>query len=122
MFIEISLFSFSFLIIFEYWNNIAPVALCDAKKPNGEPLVKGLTMTAFTNVEEEQVQLANIVPFIPEGKAIELGATFVKNDPWQPKACVDGNVITGQNPQSSEAAAELLIEALSSSSCFCVVS
>ena len=71
-------------------------------------------MTAFTNVEEEQVQLTGAVPFIPEAKAIELGAVFEKADPWHSKACVDGNVITGQNPQSSEAAAELLIAALSS--------
>ena len=33
-------------------------------------------------------------------------------DPWNSKVCVDGKLITGQNPQSSEACAAAVIAAL----------
>lgn len=42
-----------------------------------------------------------------------IGAKYEKAADWNPKACIDGNLVTGQNPQSSESAAELVIKALS---------
>ena len=54
----------------------------------------------------------NIVPFLLEDKLIELGANYEKTDDWHPLAVIDGRLITGQNPASSEAVADALLKAL----------
>jgi putative intracellular protease/amidase len=41
------------------------------------------------------------------------GGKYSKVDDWQPFAVVDGNLITGQNPASSEAAAKAILKQLS---------
>jgi putative intracellular protease/amidase len=43
---------------------------------------------------------------------VEQGGKYVKADDWNPKAVADGNLITGQNPQSSDACVKLVIEKL----------
>ena len=52
------------------------------KLSSGEPLVKGQTVTSFTNAEEDAVQLSSIMPFMLETKLKELGANFVGADNW----------------------------------------
>ena len=47
-----------------------------------------------------------------ESRLRELGAQFEKAASWQPFAVRDGQLITGQNPQSSAALAEVVIAAL----------
>lgn len=76
----------------------------------GQPLVKGKRVTGFTNAEEEEVQLTKVVPFLVEDELKRLGAHFEKKDKWQSFVVVDGHLITGQNPASSTAAAQALIE------------
>lgn len=78
-----------------------------------EPLVKGLTVTGFTDTEEEAVQLTSKVPFLLEQKLKEQGGNFERADDWNPKVCVDGKLITGQNPQSSETCAKAVIDLIS---------
>lgn len=90
-----------------------PMCLIECVKPDGTPLVAGKTVTGFTDSEEAAVAKTDIVPYLIESKFKEQGANFEKVDDWNSKACIDGKLITGQNPQSSEAAAELLIKALS---------
>ena len=90
----------------------APIALVNAKDENGEFIVKGREVTGFTNEEEEAVGLTNIVPQLVEDVMIERGANYSKKESWASFACKDGNLITGQNPASSEAVAELLLKAL----------
>jgi putative intracellular protease/amidase len=90
-----------------------PMCLIECNKPDGTPLVAGKTVTGFTDSEEEAVGKTSIVPYLLESKFIEQGAKFEKAADWGVKACVDGNLITGQNPQSSIACAELLVKALS---------
>lgn len=89
-----------------------PAALMQVKGPNGEPLVKGKKVAGFTNTEEEAVQLTDIVPFLVEDRYKELGAEYSKADDWQPYVVTDGLLITGQNPASSEPAAEALLALL----------
>ncbi|WP_299986847.1 type 1 glutamine amidotransferase domain-containing protein [uncultured Pontibacter sp.] len=89
-----------------------PAVLAEAKAPNGEPLVKGKKVAGFTNTEEEAVQLTNIVPFLVEDRLKELGGDYSKADDWQPYVVTDGLLITGQNPASSEPAAETLLKLL----------
>lgn len=90
-----------------------PMCLIDCTKADGSPLVKGLKVTGFADSEEEAVGKTTVVPFLLESKLKELGGVYEKGADWNPKVCVDGNLITGQNPQSSEAAAAAAIAALS---------
>ena len=76
---------------------------------NGVSLVKGRKITAFTDNEERAVQLDKVMPFLLESRLRELGAEFMPADDWADNTIVDGNLITGQNPQSSGSAAEALV-------------
>lgn len=76
---------------------------------NGEPLVKGRKLTAFTNSEEQEVQLDRLMPFLLETRLRELGAHFVAAEDWADNTLKDGLLITGQNPQSSSSAADTLL-------------
>ncbi|WP_298725070.1 type 1 glutamine amidotransferase domain-containing protein [uncultured Ferrovibrio sp.] len=89
-----------------------PAGLTDVVNNDGDPLVKGRRVTAFTNSEEEKVGLTKAVPFLLETKLRSLGADFVAAPDFQPHALRDGNLITGQNPASSEQVAQLILEAL----------
>ncbi|HUX55168.1 MAG TPA: type 1 glutamine amidotransferase domain-containing protein [Williamwhitmania sp.] len=90
----------------------APGALMNAKLPNGEPLVKGKEITGFSNTEEEAVQLTKVVPFLLENEMTKLGGHYSKGADWGSYVKVDGLLITGQNPASSEAAAKALMKLL----------
>jgi len=90
----------------------APGALIKVKLPNGEPLVKGKEVTGFSNSEEEAVQLTKVVPFLLEDEMKKLGGHYSKGADWGSYVKVDGLLITGQNPASSEAAAKALLEKL----------
>ena len=89
-----------------------PAGLVGAKKPDGTPLVAGKTITAFTDEEEIAVQLEKVVPFMLEATLRSEGANFVGGPLWSPHVEVDGNLITGQNPASSEAIANAVLERL----------
>jgi putative intracellular protease/amidase len=91
----------------------APAVLKHPKTTDGEPLVKGKKVTGFTNQEEAAVQLTKVVPFLLEDMLIENGGVYSKIEDWQAYAVEDGNLITGQNPGSSEKVAELLSKHLS---------
>lgn len=89
-----------------------PIALCGCVKPDGTPLVKGLNVTCFTDTEEAAVGLTEKVPFLVENKFREQGGLFAAKDDWNPNACVDGNLVTGQNPQSSKVCVDAFIALL----------
>ncbi len=90
----------------------APGVLRHVKAASGEPLVKGRQVTGFTNGEEADVELTDIVPFLVEGELIALGANYQKGPNWGSFIVEDGTLITGQNPGSSEAVAKALVAAL----------
>lgn len=90
----------------------APAALVNVKAKNGDPLVKGKNVTGFTNSEEDAVHLSTVVPFMLESELKKLGAHYSKGADWGSYVQQDGQLITGQNPGSSEAAAKLLLETL----------
>lgn len=91
----------------------APGVLRHTVNPDGTPLVHGKKVTGFTNSEEAAVQLTDIVPFLVEDMLEQAGATYMKGEDWSPYVQVDGNLVTGQNPASSEAAAIAVIQQLS---------
>lgn len=90
----------------------APAVLLNVVDEKGEPLVKGKKVTGFTNTEEEAVQLTKIVPFLLEDELKNKGGIYSKKEDWATYVVKDGLLITGQNPASSEAAAEELIALL----------
>ncbi len=90
----------------------APAVFRHAKAPDGAPLVRGKSVTGFSNSEEEAVQLTEIVPFLVETELKSKGANYSKANDWQAYAIHDGNLITGQNPASSELAAKTVLERL----------
>jgi putative intracellular protease/amidase len=90
----------------------APAALIKVKAENGEPLVKGKKVTGFSDTEEEAVGLSKVVPFLLEDEMKKLGAHYSKGADWSSYAEQDGLLITGQNPASSEAVAQLLLKTL----------
>ncbi|MCW3149747.1 type 1 glutamine amidotransferase domain-containing protein [Stutzerimonas stutzeri] len=90
----------------------APAVLTEVRAPGGEFLVKGRGVTGFTNSEEAAVELTEVVPFLLEDRLQARGGNYSKGPDWAPYVVVDGRLITGQNPASSEAAAEALLELL----------
>lgn len=90
----------------------APAVLRHAKNRDGSALIKGKRITAFSNSEEAAVQLTEIVPFLLEDALTAAGANYSKGEDWQPYALTDGNLITGQNPASSELVAKALLAQL----------
>jgi putative intracellular protease/amidase len=89
-----------------------PAGLTTATLKDGTPIVKGKTVTAFTDEEEEEMQLTKEVPFLLETRLRELGAEFQRAGKWEDFAVTDGNLVTGQNPQSSRSVAIRMIEVL----------
>ncbi|VVO88704.1 type 1 glutamine amidotransferase domain-containing protein [Pseudomonas fluorescens] len=92
----------------------APGVLRHAKTADGQPLVKGKKVTGFTNSEEDAVQLTDIVPFLVEDELKAKGGIFSKGPDWASYVLTDGLLLTGQNPASSQAAAEALLTKLKS--------
>jgi len=90
-----------------------PVALVNVKLSDGSLLMKDREVTAFTNGEEDAVQLRAVVPFTCEDKFTEIGAKFSDGGVFQPNVKVAGRVITGQNPPSASPCAETVVMALS---------
>lgn len=87
-------------------------ALRDARGPFGLPLVRGKAVTGFADSEERAAGLADAVPFLVEDMLKTNGAQFERSADWAPHVVTDGLLITGQNPASSEPAAEALLAKL----------
>ncbi|MBH8552584.1 type 1 glutamine amidotransferase domain-containing protein [Nostocaceae cyanobacterium CENA357] len=92
----------------------APIALVNVRGKDGEYLIKGKWVTGFTNAEEEAVGLTAVVPFLLEDWLKERGGIYSKAVNWTPYVQVDGKLVTGQNPASSEPAAEEVLKLLRS--------
>jgi len=92
----------------------APGVLRHVKNAAGEPLVKGQGVTGFSNTEEEAVGLTEVVPFLVEDMLQENQGLYRKGEDWGSYVEVDKNLVTGQNPASSEAAALSIIKMLES--------
>ncbi|MDD2582777.1 MAG: type 1 glutamine amidotransferase domain-containing protein [Desulfuromonadaceae bacterium] len=90
----------------------APGVLRHAKSPDGSPLVQGKSVTGFSNSEESTVGLADVVPFLVEDELQKNGGKYSKGGDWQSYIVRDGNLITGQNPASSEAVARVVLAQL----------
>jgi len=89
----------------------APAVLLKAKAGDGA-LIAGRTVTGFSNSEEAAVELTEVVPFLLEDALSKVGGHYRKGDDWGSYVVQDGMLITGQNPASSKAAAEGVLDLL----------
>jgi putative intracellular protease/amidase len=90
----------------------APAVFRHAQGTDGKPLVSGRRVTGFTNAEEAAVGLTDVVPFLVEDMLESNGGIYEKGADWASHVVVDGQLITGQNPASSEEAAQELLKLL----------
>ncbi len=90
----------------------APAVLRHPKLSDGLSVVSGKQVTGFTNSEEAAVGLTDIVPFLVEDMLTANGGHYQKGADWAPFVLVDGSLVTGQNPASSEPAAHALLKLL----------
>ncbi|WP_274584153.1 type 1 glutamine amidotransferase domain-containing protein [Neisseria leonii] len=84
--------------------------LLNVKLSDGTFLVKNKTLTGCSWTEEIVALRKNDVPFDLEDQLKQRGAEYQKSWlPLAPKVCVDGQLLTGQNPFSSKALAEAVM-------------
>lgn len=91
-----------------------PAALLAAPQVNGAWLFDGYKMTAFTDEEEDQTQAGQVgMPWYLEAALKNRGAVFDDGDAaWVSHVVIDRNLITAQNPGSSEAGADAALKRL----------
>lgn len=89
-----------------------PAGLAEAKGNDGIPIVSEKTITSYTNEEEGGTGLEDYMPFWLESRLRERGANFITKPNFSDHVERDGQLITGQNPQSSRSTALAVIEAL----------
>ncbi|MGD6963858.1 type 1 glutamine amidotransferase domain-containing protein [Fictibacillus phosphorivorans] len=89
-----------------------PAGLVGVKLSDGTPLVAGKKVTAFTDAEEVATTLDQYMPFLLETRMRELGAQFVAAENWSDHVQRDGQLITGQNPQSTVSVAKEVLKQL----------
>lgn len=90
----------------------APAIFQHTKGIDGKSLVSGRRVTGFSNTEEAAVGLTAVVPFSVEDLLKANGGLYTKGPDWASHVVVDGNLVTGQNPASSAAAAGALLKLL----------
>lgn len=86
--------------------------LLNLKDRQGNYLIAGKKITGFTKWEEILSGKMKKVPFVTETEVKHRGADFQKKLPYQSHAVRDGQFITGQNPMSGRAVAQLLLASL----------
>ena len=89
-----------------------PAALLSAKLADGSNAFAGRRLTVFTDEEERTGGTGENTPWWVESELRDRGAVIDSAAPWSDHVVVDGNLITGQNPQSSASVARRVLEAL----------
>jgi putative intracellular protease/amidase len=89
-----------------------PAALVNITLSNGEYLVAGKDVSAFTNDEERAVELDAVIPFFLADRLVERGARHFPAPLWQPKVVVSERLVTGQNPASATGVGEAVSKLL----------
>lgn len=89
-----------------------PAALLSATRADGGFAFAGRALTVFTDEEERTGGLGAGTPWFVAATLAERGARVEGGPAWSSHVMRDGNLITGQNPQSSDAVAAALLDAL----------
>lgn len=89
-----------------------PAALLAAKRADGSNAFAGRRLTVFTDEEERTGGTGANTPWWVESALRGAGLVIDSAAPWSDHVVVDGNLVTGQNPQSSASVARRVIEAI----------
>ena len=89
-----------------------PAALLSARLADGSNAFAGRRLTVFTDEEERTGGTGENTPWWVESALRDAGALIDSAAPWSDHVVVDGNLVTGQNPQSSASVARRVIDAL----------
>ncbi|MFF8847314.1 type 1 glutamine amidotransferase domain-containing protein [Streptomyces sp. NPDC015127] len=87
-------------------------ALLSARREDGSFTFAGREVTSFSDEEERQGGLGDRSPYFVESRLRELGAKVTTGPAWSSTVVEDGNLISGQNPQSSADTARRVVGAL----------
>lgn len=96
------------------------VALAKVQLSDGSYLINGQKVTGFSNQEEKDTGLIDVLPFLLETelrKNVGSSGGYESSAPWTERVVVSGrsgNLITGQNPASAGPVGEAILEALRS--------
>lgn len=89
-----------------------PACFIGSRLKDGSPLVANRRITGFSNDEEVAAEQDGNMPFMLETALVEQQANYIKFTEWSDHIEIDENIITGQNPQSSESIAKAIIASL----------
>lgn len=89
----------------------APVAIMATRYKGVSPFA-GYRVTAYTNDEEDAVDLREKAIFTVEDELVKMGVDFTRGEIWKPYTVVDRNLYTGQNPASAAPLAQQILTAL----------
>ncbi|MEO8281834.1 MAG: type 1 glutamine amidotransferase domain-containing protein [Pseudarthrobacter sp.] len=89
-----------------------PAGLLSATFDDGSIAFAGRRLTVFTNEEELNGGTGENTPWLVEDALKEKGAVIENAAAWSSNVVRDRNLITGQNPQSSEEVAKEVVKAL----------
>lgn len=89
-----------------------PAGLLSATDDAGTFIFAGRRLTVFSNEEELNGGTGENTPWLVEDALKEKGAIVNNAAAWSSHVVRDGNLITGQNPQSSEDVAKEVLKAL----------
>lgn len=93
-----------------------PAGLVNIRLANGDYLVKGKEVAAFTNSEEKAVKLDTVVPFLLADKLVERGANHLPAPDFTRQVVVSERLVTGQNPASAAGVGEEMLKLLTADS------
>ncbi|MCI1554354.1 MAG: type 1 glutamine amidotransferase domain-containing protein [Levilactobacillus sp.] len=86
--------------------------LLNIRTASGAYLIANHRVTGFTKAEEVLAGKRSVVPFFNQAEVQKRGAIFTKKRAYKTYAVQDERLITGQNPFSAKAVAQLLLQAL----------
>ena len=92
-----------------------PASFLSAHRADGTWAFRGRKLTAFTNEEETQATFAGNAPWLLQDRLTLAGALFQAATAWSVHIVEDGSLVTGQQNNSSGAAASKIVEKLKSS-------
>jgi putative intracellular protease/amidase len=88
-----------------------PTAFLSPRDMAGQSPFAGYRVTCFSHIEEFYTKVNGRLPLVLEIELKRLGLEYSKGPyPWCSHVVVDRNLVTGQNPFSSEAMAKLFLD------------
>lgn len=89
-----------------------PACLVGAKDSEGVPIIAGKYFTCFTNEEEKAAGADEYVPFLLQTTLESQGGFFHGGEMFATQTVADKLIITGQNPASGAATAQIVLKLL----------